>query len=63
MYHENQEIQGWLQQPFLCGAHRDYFGSKLALSLMSQPFVYKLVEMLQNTFWELHSEKKKTVIG
>jgi len=58
---ENQEIQRWLSQPFLCGAHRDYFGSELASSLTFQPFVYKLVEKLQNTFWEFYSEKKNVI--
>ena len=62
MYQENQEIQGWLSQPFLCGAHRGCFGSELASPLTFQTFAYQLVEKLQNTFWEFYSEKK-TVIG
>jgi hypothetical protein len=59
---ENQEIQGWLSQPFLCGAHRGCFGSELASLLTLQTFVYKLIEKLQNMFWNIYYEKK-TVIG
>ena len=57
------EIQRWQSPPFLCGAHRGCFASELASPLTFQTFAYQLVEKLQNTFWELYSEKRPSLVS